>query len=97
PVPFAPSFAAQHRRAARRRDEAAALADDPGLRAYLTARARALRTDDYQPSDFAWMDMKNNTLDVVIGPIEVYEDELFGYKAADESYILVKDREWSQR
>lgn len=96
-IPFSTFFAVQHGRAARRLDEAAALADDPGLRNYLTARARALRTDDYQPSDFAWMDMKNNTLDVVIGPIEVYEDELFGYKAADEAYVLVKDREWSRR
>lgn len=96
-IPFSKFFAAQHERAARRLDEAAALADDPGLRKYLTLRAHALRTDDYQPSDFAWMDMKDNTLDVVIGPIEVYEDELFGYKAADEAYVLVKDRDWSQR
>jgi hypothetical protein len=96
-IPFSQFFAVQHGRAADRLDEAAALADDPGLRAYLTLRAKALRTDDYQPSDFAWMDMKNNTLDVVIGPIEVYEDELFGYKAADEAYVLVKDRDWSQR
>ncbi|HEY8175920.1 MAG TPA: hypothetical protein VIF32_09525 [Gemmatimonadaceae bacterium] len=96
-IPFSKFFAAQHERAARKLDEAAALAEDAGLRAYLTLRAKALRTDDYQPSDFAWMDMKNNTLDVVIGPIEVYEDELFGYKAADEAYVLVKDREWSRR
>jgi hypothetical protein len=96
-IPFSIFFAAQHERAARKLDEAAALAEDPGLRTYLTLRAKALRTDDYQPSDVAWMDMKNNTLDVVIGPIEVYEDDLFGYKAADEAYLLVKDREWSQR
>jgi hypothetical protein len=96
-IPFSKFFAAQHEQAARKLDEAAALAEDAGLRAYLTLRAEALRTDDYQPSDFAWMDMKNNTLDVVIGPIEVYEDELFGYKAADEAYVLVKDREWSRR
>jgi hypothetical protein len=96
-VPFFRFFDAQHERAARRLDEAAALADDPGLRAYLTLRARALRRDEYQPSDFAWMDMKNNTIDVVIGPIETYEDQLFGYKAAHEAFVLVKDREWSRR
>jgi hypothetical protein len=96
-IPFSKFFAMQHERAARKLDEAAALAEDAGLGSYLTLLAKALRTDDYQPSDFAWMDMKNNTLDVVIGPIEVYEDELFGYKAADEAYILVKDRDWSQR
>lgn len=47
-------------------------------------------TDDYQASDFAWLDMKVNELDVVIGPIETYEDQLFGYKAAHEAYVLVK-------
>jgi hypothetical protein len=77
--------------------EAAALADDPGLRKYLELRAKALETDDYQPSDFAWLDMKHNTLDVVIGPIESYEDALFGYKDAHESYVLIKDKAWSKR
>jgi hypothetical protein len=43
------------------------------------------------------MDMKDNPIDVVIGPIETYEDELFGYKAAHEAYVLVKDQEWSRR
>ncbi len=41
-------------------------------------RAKALRTDEYQASDFAWMDMKNNPIDIVIGPIETYEDQLYG-------------------
>ncbi|MDQ3673838.1 MAG: Zn-dependent hydrolase, partial [Gemmatimonadota bacterium] len=57
----------------------------------------ALLTDQYQPSDLAWMDMKNNTLDIVIGPIETYEDALYGYKAAHEAFVLVKDKDWSQR
>jgi hypothetical protein len=76
---------------------AARLADDPGLKNYLELRAEALVTDNYQPSDLAWMDMKNNTIDVVIGPIETYEDQLFGYKASHEAFVLIKDREWSQR
>ncbi len=59
-------------------------------------RRRSL-TDDYQASDFAWLDMKTNTIDMVVGPIETYEDRLFGYKAAYEAYILVKDKEWSGR
>jgi peptidase M49-like protein len=96
-VPYHHAFAAQHRHAAARLREAAALAEDAGLRRYLTLRADALLTDDYQPSDFAWMDMKSNTLDIVIGPIETYEDALFGYKAAHEGYVLIKDREWSTR
>jgi hypothetical protein len=96
-VPYHVQWAERVGRAAARLREAAALAEDPGLKRYLELRARALETDDYQASDLAWMDMKNNTLDVVIGPIETYEDELYGYKAAHEGYVLVKDREWSRR
>jgi hypothetical protein len=96
-VPYAKAFAAQSGVAADKLREAAKLADDPGLRRYLEARARSLLTDDYRPSDLAWMDMKNNTLDIVIGPIETYEDNLFGYKAAHEAYVLIKDKAWSQR
>ncbi|MBN1198895.1 MAG: Zn-dependent hydrolase [Bacteroidales bacterium] len=76
---------------------ASQLADDPGLKKYLEMRAEALVSDDYYPSDMAWMDMKTNTIDLVIGPIENYEDKLFGYKTAYESAILVKDKEWSKR
>ena len=64
---------------------------------HLRLRAEALRTDEYLESDLAWMDMKDNTIDVVIGPIETYEDRLLGYKAANEAFILVKDRAWSER
>jgi hypothetical protein len=96
-VPFHQAFAAAHQRAAAKIRQAAALAEDPGLRRYLELRADALLTDNYQPSDLAWLEMKNNTLDLVIGPIETYEDALFGYKAAHEAYVLVKDQEWSRR
>ena len=75
--------------------KAAELAEDPGLKKYLTLRSKALLTDEYFESDMAWMDMKNNTLDLVAGPIENYEDELFGYKTAHEASVLVKDKEWS--
>ena len=77
--------------------KAADLAEDAGLKKYLTLRAKALLTDDYFESDMAWMDMKTNTLDIVAGPIENYEDELFGYKAAHEASVLVKDKEWSAK
>jgi hypothetical protein len=77
--------------------EAAAAAEDPGLKKYLQLRAEALMTDQYRPSDMAWLDMKENTIDIVIGPIETYEDGLFGYKAAFEAYVLVKDKGWSRR
>jgi hypothetical protein len=77
--------------------QAAGLAEDAGLKKYLTLRSEALLTDDYFASDMAWMDMKTNTLDIVAGPIENYEDELYGYKSAHEAAILVKDKEWSTR
>jgi hypothetical protein len=53
-------------------------------------------TDDYQPSDMAWLDVKTNPIELVIGAIETYEDQLFGYKAAYEGFVLVKDMEWSE-
>ncbi len=96
-VPYSRYFAAPNARAAAKLREAAMLADDAGLKRYLTLVASALVTDKYRPSDFAWMDMKKNTLDIVIGPIETYEDELFGYKAANEAFVLIKDQAWSRR
>ena len=78
-------------------EKAAELAEDPQLREYLKLRSKAFLTDDYFDSDMAWMDMKKNTIDFVVGPIENYEDELFGYKAAHEAAILIKDKEWSDR
>ena len=77
--------------------EAAELSDNEALTKYLTLRAEAIKNDDYQESDMAWLDMKDNHIDVVIGPIETYEDQLYGYKAAYECYVLVKDMEWSER
>ena len=96
-IPYRVAFAPQVRRASQQLLAAARLADDAGLRRYLELRAQALLTDDYQPSDLAWLDMKDNTIEVVIGPIESYEDALFGYKAAHEAFVLVKDQEWSRR
>ncbi len=96
-VPYHRAFAESSRRAAASLREAAALADDKGLKRYLKLRARALETDEYRPSDLAWMDMKHNGLEIVIGPIETYDDGLFGYKAAHTAFVLIKDREWSAR
>ena len=96
-IPYSEVFQEQHSRAARLMQEAANLAEDPGLKNYLTMRANALLTNDYQPSDFAWMAMKQSNIDFVVGPIESYEDQLFGYKAAHEAFVLVKDPDWSAR
>ena len=77
--------------------QAADLAEDPEFAAYMKLRAEALKTDDYQASDMAWMDMKNNPVELVIGPIETYQDALFGYRAAFETFVLIKDQVWSER
>ena len=96
-IPYSRYFADANGRAAAKLRAAAAIAQDPALRRYLTLLSTALTTDRYQPSDLAWMDMKKNTLELVLGPIETYEDELFGYKAANEAFVLVKDQAWSAR
>ena len=72
-------------------EEAAALTTNEGMRTYLTERVKAVRTDDYLASDLAWMDMKDCNMDLVIGPIENYDDHLFEAKAAYECFILLKD------
>lgn len=76
---------------------AAELAEDPGFKNYLNLRSDAILNDDYLASDMAWMDMKDNSIDLVVGPIENYEDALFGFKTAFECFILLKDKEWSQK
>ena len=76
-------------------EEAAALTTNEGMRTYLTERVKAFRTDDYLASDMAWMDMKDCNMDLVIGPIENYDDHLFEAKAAYEAFILLKDEKRS--
>lgn len=96
-IPYHKQFEKEIKEVANLLLESSKLADDAGLKKYLEMRAQALLDDKYQQSDFAWMDMKTNTLDIVIGPIETYEDAMFGNKAAHEAYVLIKDMEWSDR
>lgn len=96
-IPYHIHFQPAINRAADLLDQAAALAADAGLRKYLSARATALRTDDYRASDMAWMDMQTNAIDLIIGPIETYEDQRYGFKASHECYLLVKDQVWTAR
>jgi Peptidase family M49 len=72
--------------------EASEFADNPSLKKYLNSRADAFLSNDYYQSDMDWMDVKDNTIEVVIGPYEVYEDELFNYKASFESFVTLKDK-----
>lgn len=96
-VPYHVEYKAELERTAALLREAAELSGDKSFADYLRMRADALLSDDFRPSDMAWMDMKTNPVDVVIGPIETYEDQLFGYKAAYEGLVLVKDTEWSKK
>ena len=96
-IPYHKQFESEVKEVSNLLEEASGLAEDEGLKKYLKLRAKALLDDNYQPSDLAWMDMKTNTLDIVIGPIETYEDHLFGNKAAHEGYVLIKDQEWSKK
>jgi len=96
-IPYHKQFEKEIKEVADLLKEASKLAEDLGLKKYLELRSKAMLSDNYQPSDFAWMDMKNNTLDIVIGPIETYEDHLFGNKASHEGYVLIKDQKWSKK
>ncbi len=96
-VPYHKQFAKEVARISTLLKKASELAENPELKNYLNLRAEAFLTDDYYASDIAWMDMKTNRIDIITGPIETYEDQLFGYKASHETYVLIKDMEWSKR
>ncbi|WP_144394867.1 dipeptidyl-peptidase 3 family protein [Pleionea sediminis] len=96
-IPYSEKFHKELLKAADLLKQASNLAENKEFANYLTVRADALLSNNYQPSDFVWMDMKTNPIELVIGPIETYEDQLFGYRTAFESYVLIKDLEWSER
>ncbi len=90
-------FEQQIKKAASLLDDASELAGDEEFAEYLRLRAKALRTDDYLESDMRWMDVRNNNIDMVIGPIENYTDARYGIKASHEAFILIKDQEWTKQ
>jgi hypothetical protein len=96
-IPYHKYFSSQVQVAAEKLRQAASLIDQQSLKAYLNLRADALLIDDYRASDVAWMVMKDNTIDILIGPIETSADRLYGQKAAYAATILIKDHQWSQR
>ncbi|HEX7117886.1 MAG TPA: hypothetical protein VF212_03815 [Longimicrobiales bacterium] len=93
-VPYSAEYRDRLERAAALLREAAALSQNASLTRYLEARAAAFLSDDYFESDMAWMDL-DSRIEPTIGPYEVYEDRLMGYKAAFESFITVADAEAS--
>jgi len=75
--------------------EAAAITSNDSLKLFLKTRADAFFTDDYYASEIAWMDLTGTPIEVVIGPYEVYTDALYGYKAAFEAFITIRNPEES--
>jgi hypothetical protein len=89
-VPYNQEYKDELTRAAGLLREAAELTNNQSLKRFLTSRADAFLSNDYYESDMAWMDL-DAPLDVTIGPYETYNDELFGYKAAFEAYVSLRD------
>ncbi len=96
-IPYHVLYATELQKANALLKQAALLTDDASFKKYLNLRADALVTDNYTASDHAWLDMKTNGLDLIIGPIENYEDKLLNARAAYEAYVLVKDKVWSKK
>src|SRR5207245_11804092 len=89
-VPYSTAYYSYLKMAIRLLQQAADLTDNASLKKFLNSRAAAFHSNDYYQSDVDWMDL-DAPLDVTIGPYETYHDELFGYKAAFEAYINVRD------
>ncbi|MDP9114803.1 MAG: hypothetical protein M3O20_14135 [Acidobacteriota bacterium] len=89
-IPYSKAYGADLERAAKLLEEGAAATPNATLKQFLTLRAQAFRTDDYYASDVAWMKL-DAPIDVTIGPYETYNDDLFGYKAAFEAYVTLRD------
>ncbi len=90
-VPYSQAYVDQLEAAATALRDAAEHADNPSLERFLRLRAESFLTDDYFDSEIAWMRLEDNLIEPTIGPYEVYEDGLFGYKASFESFIGFKD------
>jgi hypothetical protein len=96
-VPYSQVYREQLEAAAQSLREAASLSSDARLTRYLETRAQAFLSDDYYESDIAWMELGDCPIEIVIGPYEVYEDELMGMRASFEAFVTIRDPEASQR
>ena len=89
-APYSQEYHSDLEKSAKLLEQAAGLTDNATLKKFLTTRAAAFRSNDYYDSDIAWMDL-NAPIDVTIGPYETYNDDIFGYKAAFEAYVNLRD------
>ncbi|QZT36531.1 Zn-dependent hydrolase [Halosquirtibacter xylanolyticus] len=96
-IPYHIAYKASLQKASTLLLKAASLAEDSKFKAYLTKRAKSLITDEYYESDIAWMDIADSKIDFVVGPIENYEDQLYGYKTSYEGIVLIKDERQSEQ
>jgi len=90
-IPYSEYFKDKLTEASKYLKETAEFADNPSLKKYLLSRANAFLSNDYYQSDMDWMDLKDHSIEIIIGPYEVYEDEMFNYKASFESFVTIKD------
>lgn len=95
-VPYSEEYKDDLTHAAALLHDAANLTDNESLKKFLSLRADAFLSNDYYDSDMAWMDL-DAPLDITIGPYETYTDELFGYKAAFEAYVNLRDEHESSK
>jgi hypothetical protein len=87
-IPYSEAFREWLEPARAKLEEAAAVTSNESLKRFLESRAAAFGTDDYYESDKDWMDLES-PVEITIGPYETYEDGLFGYKSAFESFVTV--------
>jgi hypothetical protein len=96
-VPYSEHYGDRLERAAALLEQATEAAENPSLKRFLRLRAESFRTNQYHDSEVAWMNLEGNRVEPTLGPYEVYEDQLFGYKAAFESFVTLKDPAESAR
>lgn len=96
-IPYTEYYKSQLTEISKLMNEAAEYADNASLKNYLITRAKAFQTNDYYESDMAWMDLEDHTIEVIIGPYEVYEDGLFNYKASFETFLTLVDPESTEK
>ncbi|MCH7675689.1 hypothetical protein IH879_12150 [candidate division KSB1 bacterium] len=95
-IPYSEAFREWLEPAAKLMREAADLTENESLKTFLRSRAEAFFTNQYRQSDMDWMDL-DSPVEITIGPYEVYEDKLFGYKTAFESFVTITDPEESKK